>query len=511
MCCQLLNKYLFSLSIKMGKPHWFLFCQPKVLLSKKVVVVGSGNIGKNLISLLQKCQKEIVVVDDKAQRYAFSVLNIAVKPWHILGSDARLTDSSMPIVLTMFNGLEQAKNSLAKFNLSGPVYSFSSKVGANNTFSLGTFYWRKLKSLKQQQSYKPLSVAYQQCVLLVEHNLGGGTYQFSQRQFSQWSSQCEKILVLTYSDHAYHLSDGKSKLLIQSFYSLDLLQETLQSIRVKDLVLSNLFGFAEPIALLQRLLLLPCKNIISYIHDYFAICQSYTLWNNHSQYCGLPQPEVCKQCVSNNPYIADKTVSIEQWRVAWQQVLMRSHQVVVFSKDSAKKLKKIYPDLSNVVEQPHSMEYFKPLHFYQKNCNEKLTIGVLGPVTKKKGESAIIALHEYILKQGVNAQIVIIGKASNHISALQQVTVTGSYELASLDRYCKEAKIDVFLFASLCPETFSFAVSEIIAMKYPVLCFDLGAQADKVLEYKKGAVVSVATSPKDLFLSLKKVAELEDN
>ncbi len=46
------------------------------------------------------------------------------------------------------------------------------------------------------------------------------------------------------------------------------------------------------------------------------------------------------------------------------------------------------------------------------------------------------------------------------------------------------------LFPSICPETFSYVVHELMDMKLPVASFNFGAPAERLASYSKGLVLS---------------------
>ena len=67
----------------------------------------------------------------------------------------------------------------------------------------------------------------------------------------------------------------------------------------------------------------------------------------------------------------------------------------------------------------------------------------------------------------------------------------------------------VVLFPSICPETFSFTLSEIFAMELPVVGYDVGAQGRRIASYEKGITVPIEDmSGKALLDALKRAAEL---
>ena len=53
----------------------------------------------------------------------------------------------------------------------------------------------------------------------------------------------------------------------------------------------------------------------------------------------------------------------------------------------------------------------------------------------------------------------------------------------------EKSGIQVVLFPSICPETFSFTLSEIFAMELPVVGYEIGAQGRRIADYKKGITV----------------------
>ena len=62
------------------------------------------------------------------------------------------------------------------------------------------------------------------------------------------------------------------------------------------------------------------------------------------------------------------------------------------------------------------------------------------------------------------------------------------YERSQLPDLVEQQQIDVFFLTSIWPETFSFTCSEIISMDVPLICFDMGAPAERTKQYDKGLV-----------------------
>ena len=65
----------------------------------------------------------------------------------------------------------------------------------------------------------------------------------------------------------------------------------------------------------------------------------------------------------------------------------------------------------------------------------------------------------------------------------------GKYKHENLQKLVESENISMEIFPSIWPETFSYLVSEHIAMNVPIICFDMGAQSEKVRTYTKGIIV----------------------
>ena len=75
------------------------------------------------------------------------------------------------------------------------------------------------------------------------------------------------------------------------------------------------------------------------------------------------------------------------------------------------------------------------------------------------------------------------------------LTLCGAYDKQGLVWLTNTCDIYIFVIASVTPETFSYTTQEAILINKPVVCFDLGAQAERVGKFDKGVVAkSVCTA-----------------
>ncbi|HEY4998063.1 MAG TPA: glycosyltransferase, partial [Usitatibacter sp.] len=94
---------------------------------------------------------------------------------------------------------------------------------------------------------------------------------------------------------------------------------------------------------------------------------------------------------------------------------------------------------------------------------------------------------QLIERSGADVRVVVLGTLNVPFKS-GRLQVTGAYERANLVDLVESHGINMFLFPSIWPETFSYVVAEIVAMKMPVVAFDLGAPAERLRGYAKARI-----------------------
>ena len=87
-------------------------------------------------------------------------------------------------------------------------------------------------------------------------------------------------------------------------------------------------------------------------------------------------------------------------------------------------------------------------------------------------------MHFYLIGDILNSDII----------EYPNITIHGKYEHKDLVDIVEKYDIDIFIMPSIWPETFSYTTQEIILMEKPIICFNLGAQAERVSKYDKGYI-----------------------
>ena len=246
------------------------------------------------------------------------------------------------------------------------------------------------------------------------------------------------------------------------------------------------------------------SSVTVHWHDHYLMCPTRHLLNAESRYCGVPDPSVCARCLPNNAHCLDaprRSIDILAWRDQWGQVLAGASSIRVFSPSSRELLRRVWPEFdSKVVLTPHSTSHI-PRSDLSPAPESPLHIGVVGRIAPHKGATQVARLARHIAETGANARITVFGTLEEPAPA-SVVSQTGVYSAEALPALCAEQGVNVFWFPSIWPESFSFVVHEMKAMGLPVLAYDVGAQADTLVDEDRHRVVSLDTSPEDILATL---------
>ena len=181
-------------------------------------------------------------------------------------------------------------------------------------------------------------------------------------------------------------------------------------------------------------------------------------------------------------------ISFQEWHDIWNNFFPCVKTINAFSESSKQIFKEYYPDYADkVIVTPHSLDYIscKTLN----TIPEKFCIGIFGLIKgADKGCNVIHSFLEY--SKNKDYQIFLNGDLNTDCKVYSSnIHYMGRYEVSRLDQIILEQGISCVLFPSICPETFSYTVSELIHVGIPIACFNLGAQAEKVSQYKYGELI----------------------
>ena len=338
----------------------------------------------------------------------------------------------------------------------------------------------------------------------ITNSIGGGTEFFTKN----YLDSTKHVLILrniSYGKDWFFVVENKEmkkSCAITLYDVVDILKtQSVKKVTVNTLV-TNLHTF-EFLKMLQK----SAVPVTVMVHDYYLVCPNYTLFKNGA-HCGFAfcNKNICtKGC---NPFLTPRC-SLKEWREKWNAFLLSVKEIRCFSQSSRNIVRQAYPDIDRekITVVPHSMEYchFTPVS-YQK---EPVHIGIVGAITSTpKGSNVVRSFLRYAKKK--NVMVSVIGTYPRHFRLKgKTIRYTGTYNASELQQTIEKEKVNCLLFPSLWSETFSYLVSEQIMMRLPIVCFDYGAQAEKIRAYQKG-VVCRSTKPEAIYEALKTAVRLQD-
>ena len=173
------------------------------------------------------------------------------------------------------------------------------------------------------------------------------------------------------------------------------------------------------------------------------------------------------------------------WRALWGRCLHTADEVRFYSESTRELFLRAYPTLprERLTVVPHQTNYV-PERLPRPDLQAPLVIGVLGEISMHKGADVLKEMVRIVDATQADVRIVVLGTLHAALKS-ERLAVTGAYDRAHLVDLIEANGINMFLFPSIWPETFSYVVAELIALDMPVVAFDLGAPGERLRSYSK--------------------------
>jgi GT2 family glycosyltransferase len=333
-------------------------------------------------------------------------------------------------------------------------------------------------------------------ILVVDHEMGGGANSYRRRWMETRLGRGQAILLLTYDCTWLSL---KLQCFYQDYVATFILPEagTLETlfdhIPLGEIFYNNLVGFERPLDILDvlgEIKRATGARLTVAIHDYFPLCPSFNLLNDHGRFCELPDLTECRRCLPANAHAEVTGVhDIPAWRERWGTLASRADKVLCFSRSSLDLVDRVFPlRAEQAVVRPHTLqgEAAPPPRI---DFDRGLNIGVVGAINFAKGSEIVIQMARLMLERNLPARITVIG-VLNNAPDVENLTVAGPYKPAELSAQLERYNVNLCFLSSIWPETFSYVTAELMQLQMPVCCFDIGAPAERVGSYDHGMVIS---------------------
>jgi glycosyltransferase involved in cell wall biosynthesis len=285
-----------------------------------------------------------------------------------------------------------------------------------------------------------------------------------------------------------------------------LICDLISSMRVDHVIVNQLSTWPEPVAIMKWL----SGGAVPYLvmtHDFFCLCPSWFLVNRNGDFCELPDDmKGCTDCLKlsstsiHKEFYGNTLDNPARWRQGVGSFLAKAESVICFSNSTIGYIKQVYPALTNIVLNEHSIPYREMFVWNERRFDGygTLHLAIIGHLFPVKGEKVVREMIESERFRSMPVTLKVFGDSPlyppGHVSADGKVAFLGGYRREELPQLLERHGIHAVLISSILPETFSYTTSEAILLGYPVICFDLGAQAERVKRYESGLVAENITS-----------------
>lgn len=353
-----------------------------------------------------------------------------------------------------------------------------------------------------------LSKKCKNAIIVFDHNLGGGADIYLNEKIKEnIKNDIITLVIYTYGSKYFMELNYKYDKYYYYFYDLKEISFIYDLFSIEKIFINSLVFFEKYLYQVIRHIINISESkkidISLPIHDYFYICPRCFLVYKDKYFCNIPNDsKICKKCIKGLYF-----KNINKFRDIFQNLFNISSEVLFFSNSSKYIFNKVYHiDSEKEKIIPHKVNWIKrvPKESIKK---DKLHIGILGKITKIKGYSILEDLLKLLYKNN-NMHFYLIGDIMNSdIIAYPNITIHGKYKHEDLVEIVEKYDIDIFIIPSICPETFSYTTEEIILMQKPIICFNLGAQAERVSKYDKGYIAKYISAE----AMYKKLLEFKEN
>jgi glycosyltransferase involved in cell wall biosynthesis len=336
-------------------------------------------------------------------------------------------------------------------------------------------------------------------VVVFDHAMGGGANRYCRDLVDSLLSQSRTVALVTFRLASLNycltvMRDGESVEVAHS--RLGGLLRQLSFGAVTEIHINNLVSFVDPLGVVRwarRKARAGGARIYVHLHDFYAVCPSWTLIDAWDKFCGVPPLTVCRECLPANKahtLSLAPDMGVAEWRAEWRELLQSSNAIVAFSQASVEILTRAYPDLGTerILVRPHAVDA-EGLRRVSPTFGEDLVIGVIGHISAAKGARMLKEMAGRIRDEGMRIRIVVFGTLEHHHVG-DGIQVTGEYDRRHLPELLEQHQVGVCMLPSVCAETFSYVTAEIMAMGMPLAVFALGAPAERVADYDRGLVIS---------------------
>jgi glycosyltransferase involved in cell wall biosynthesis len=233
------------------------------------------------------------------------------------------------------------------------------------------------------------------------------------------------------------------------------------------------------------------------VHDLNFACPTITFLERGRMYCGAQTDLArCRPCLASQPAFAG--IDIQDWRARHAALIARASFLIAPSRWAAQTFARYFPDrVPTVIAHGHGEAEPRsapPRMGIVLPDDDVPAVAVLGAIGPDKGARRLERLVELARVRDAHVRFVLIGYLDVQHAPWQsddaRFTVHGRYAPGDLADLLAHYRVDLVLYPSAGPETFSYTLSEAWSAGRPVLVPPFGALAERVQGTGAGFVMT---------------------
>lgn len=331
-------------------------------------------------------------------------------------------------------------------------------------------------------------------LLMIQHDAGGGVGRVVRDRAAAFERDGQLALLLKPTSEGCRLetaleSDRFPNLKFALPEEFPLFVETLRVLRVSSVEWHHLVGHAPCIRTLHEALDVPYDV---FIHDHVWFCPRISLCNGEGRYCGEPEPAVCQTCVDRWGGFLGEDLTVLELLERSRRELGQARTLMAPTQDTARRIRRHFPGLGiMVIPLQNDAALLETLSSGSALRNgAPLRICIVGGISEWKGYDVLKAMALEIQFHGLPVELVLVGHTRDDETLIEAgVRVTGEYQEADALSLIREQNAHVGLIPSIAPETWCYVLGLLWQSGLEAVCFDLGAQGERVRKAGAGAVI----------------------
>lgn len=345
----------------------------------------------------------------------------------------------------------------------------------------------------------------QTTAILISHTLGGGSTQFSQLMQQKQLSAGIDCIRITRTRDSDLFSVAYSNSTKTFTYSKTALTALIHALGPKSIMLNHFISWdQEDIHEIFTNIKIPYAV---YLHDFYWVCPTINFVNSSGEFCNAEtRVKTCESCfAATDGYTrawAEKTIKsigVSGWRRLTYEIFEKAQEIACPSNDTKNWYLKYFPEFNDKIRIWTRDPIVNTVNSFSETVltSKTLKVVTLGGISKIKGERIIYEMNDIIVDKNLPIELIVIGVINQpqyptkHSRLLK---VTGPYNNSDVPDLLMKHRPAIGLVPSIWPETYSYTTSELFTGQIPVMCFDIGAPADRVKQIDAGWAVPEMTA-----------------